>query len=43
MLDPLRLLSLILKEGVFALTTSSYACLLGVVQNFSLNTNLTIF
>jgi len=41
-LDLLNFLFLVLKEGVFALATSNYACL-GVVQNFSLNSNLTIF
>lgn len=43
MLNFLSFLALVLKEGVFALTTSSYASLLGVEQNFSLNSNLTIF
>lgn len=43
MLNFLSFLALVLKEGVFALTTSSYASLLGVEQNFSLHSNLTIF
>lgn len=39
----LDLLSHVLKEGEFVLTTSGYACLLGIVQSFSLQRNLAIF